>query len=118
MAEHVFHADDVDMAPARVAELQRAGEIQLIDVREDYEWEAGRLEGARHVELERVASEAPTIDRERPVVFYCRVGARSGMAANAFRRAGYDAYSMDGGITAWDGDGLPLEPADGTVADH
>jgi rhodanese-related sulfurtransferase len=52
------------------------------------------------------------------VVFYCRVGARSGMAANAFRRAGYDAYSMDGGITAWNEQGLPLEPADGSVADH
>ena len=40
------------------------------------------------------------------------------MAAQAFRRAGYDAYSMDGGITAWDEKGLPLEPADGTVAPH
>jgi rhodanese-related sulfurtransferase len=40
------------------------------------------------------------------------------MAADAFRRAGYDAYSMDGGITAWQERGLPLEPADGAVADH
>jgi len=118
MADHAFHADDVDVAPERVAELRGAGEIQLIDVREPYEWEAGRIEGARHVELERVASQAPTIDRERPVVFYCRLGARSGMAANAFRRAGYDAYSMDGGISAWADGGLPLEPDDGTVAEH
>ena len=51
-------------------------------------------------------------------MFYCRLGARSGMAANAFRRAGYDAYSMDGGITAWQERGLPLEPHDGAVADH
>ncbi len=118
MADHAFHADDVDVAPERVAELRGAGEIQLIDVREPYEWEAGRIEGARHVELERVASQAPTIDRERPVVFYCRLGARSGMAANAFRRAGYDAYSMDGGISAWADRGLPLEPDDGSVAEH
>jgi rhodanese-related sulfurtransferase len=117
MSDHAFHADDVDVPPEQVAELRDQG-VQLIDVREDYEWEAGRIAGARHVELERVASQAPTIDKERPVVFYCRLGARSGMAANAFRRAGYDAYSLDGGITAWAGRGLPLEPEDGAVADH
>ena len=118
MPDHAFHAVDVDVSPEWVRERHEAGEIQLVDVRETYEWEAGRLAGARHVELERVASQAPTIDKDTPVVFYCRLGARSGMAANAFRRAGYDAYSMDGGITAWDARGLPLEPADGTVADH
>ena len=117
MSDHAFHADDVDVPPEKVAELRDQG-VQLIDVREDYEWDAGRIAGARHVELERVAAQAPTIDKERPVVFYCRLGARSGMAANAFRRAGYDAYSLDGGITAWAGRGLPLEPDDGTVADH
>jgi rhodanese-related sulfurtransferase len=52
------------------------------------------------------------------VLFYCRLGARSGMAANAFRRAGFDAYSLDGGLTEWDRRGLPLDPPDGTVADH
>jgi len=118
MPDHAFHADDVDLSPEQVAELRDNGDVQLIDVREPYEWEAGRIAGARHVELERVAAQAPTIERERPVVFYCRIGARSGMAANAFRRAGYDAYSMDGGITAWAGRGLALEPDDGTVADH
>jgi rhodanese-related sulfurtransferase len=118
MTDHAFHADDVDLSPEKVAELRERGDVQLIDVREDYEWDAGRIGGARHVELERVASQAPTIDKERPVVFYCRLGARSGMAANAFRRAGYDAYSMDGGITAWAEKGMPLEPDDGTVADH
>jgi rhodanese-related sulfurtransferase len=110
--------DEVDVAPHWVRERHAAGDIQLIDVREPYEWDAGHLAGARHVELDRVASEASTIDKDKPVVFYCAVGARSGMAANAFRRAGYDAYSMDGGITAWDAQGLPLEPADGRVAGH
>jgi hydroxyacylglutathione hydrolase/adenylyltransferase/sulfurtransferase len=118
MADHAFHADDVDVAPEDVAARHEAGEIQLVDVRETYEWEAGRIAGARHVELERVASQAGTIDKERAVVFYCRLGARSGMAANAFRRAGYDAYSLDGGLEAWAERGLPLEPEDGQVADH
>jgi len=110
--------DEVDVAPEWVRERHEAGEIQLIDVREPYEWDAGHVGGARHIELDRVAGEASTIDRDKPVVFYCAVGSRSGMAATAFRRAGYDAYSMDGGITAWDAQGLPLEPADGQVAGH
>jgi hydroxyacylglutathione hydrolase/adenylyltransferase/sulfurtransferase len=116
--DHLFHAADVDVEPERVDELNRAGAIALVDVREPYEWEAGRISGARHVELERLASQAPTIDRDRPVVFYCRLGARSGMAANAFRRAGYEAYSMVGGLSAWAERGLPLEPDGGTVAPH
>ncbi len=40
------------------------------------------------------------------------------MAANAFRRAGYDAYTMSGGMVEWEALGLPLEPEDGHVADH
>ena len=112
------HPDGIGVDPERAKSLIERGEVQLVDVREPHEWDAGRIAGARHIELERLASEADSLDRERPVLFYCRLGARSGMAANAFRRAGYDAYSMDGGITAWDEKGLPLEPADGTVAPH
>ena len=115
---NAFRADDVDLDPERSRALIESGDVQLVDVREPAEWDAGRIAGARHVELERLASEADSIDRERPVLFYCRVGARSGMAANAFRRAGYDAYSMDGGLTEWDRRGWPLEPEGGTVADH
>jgi rhodanese-related sulfurtransferase len=115
---HPFHADDVDVDPDRAKRLIDAGDVQLVDVREQHEWDAGRIAGARHIELERVASEAGSLDPGRPLLFYCRLGARSGMAANAFRRAGYDAYSMDGGLTEWDRRGLPLEPEHGSVADH
>jgi rhodanese-related sulfurtransferase len=115
---NAFRADDVDVDPERARALIDRGEVQVVDVREPREWDAGRIAGARHVELERLASEADSIDRERPVLFYCRMGSRSGMAANAFRRAGYDAYSMAGGLLEWEQRGYPLEPEGGTVADH
>jgi rhodanese-related sulfurtransferase len=108
----------MDVEPERVAELQRQGTIQLIDVREDYEWDAGRIAGARHLPVSELTAQAETLHRETPVVFYCRVGGRSAMAASAFRRAGYDAYTMSGGMVEWEAQGLPLEPADGHVADH
>jgi rhodanese-related sulfurtransferase len=109
---------DIDVDPAEVDRRRRDGGVQLIDVREDDEWEAGRIAGARHVALGQVASQAESIDRDQHVVFYCRSGARSSMAADAFRRAGYDAYSMSGGLLAWAEQGLPLEPEDGEVAGH
>jgi len=117
MTEHASPGP-VDVTPAEVRARHARGEIQLVDVREDYEHAAGRIAGARHLELGRLAAEADTIERDRPVVFYCRVGARSAMAASAFRRAGWEAYSMAGGLEAWDRAELPLEPEDGHVADH
>ena len=113
-----FDDDSIEVGPEQAAELIRDGKVQLVDVREGYEVEAGRLAGSRHVELERLAAQAESIDRERPVLFYCRLGARSAMAASAFRRAGYDAYTLTGGLTAWHEQGLPIEPEDGHVADH
>lgn len=107
----------MDVAPEEVAELQRRGG-QLVDVREDYEWDAGRIPGARHVVLSSLMQQAGSIARETPVVFICRVGGRSTMAAQAFRRAGYDAYSLDGGMLAWAQRGLPMEPEGAVVADH
>jgi rhodanese-related sulfurtransferase len=52
------------------------------------------------------------------VVFYCRVGARSAMAADAFRNAGFDAHTLAGGLLAWVDAGLPLGPEGGHVAAH
>jgi rhodanese-related sulfurtransferase len=104
-----------ELTPAQVAEL---GEVQLVDVRTNAEWEAGHLAGARHVPLEQVGTVAGEIDQSQPVVFYCRVGERSALAAEAFRGAGFDAYTMAGGLVAWAEDGRPLEPEGGEVAQH
>src|SRR6188472_2523814 len=114
---HAFHADDIDVDADEVRAAFERGDIQLIDVREGYEYEAGRIAGSRHIELERLAAQAESIDRDRPVVFQCRLGARSAMATQAFRAAGYDAWSMAGGLQRWFDEGLPLEPDGGHVAD-
>src|SRR4051794_31421297 len=104
--------------PARAREMIESGEAQLIDVREPYEWEAGHIAQAVHIEMERVAARSDEIDRDRPVIFQCRLGARSALVSEAFRHTGYDAYNMAGGLKAWADAGLPLEPDDGHVADH
>ncbi|MGO9961267.1 MAG: rhodanese-like domain-containing protein [Solirubrobacteraceae bacterium] len=106
---------DSDYAPRQVADLLAAGAIQLIDVRQADEHEAGRIAGARLIELSRLSEEAATIDRSRPVVFYCRSGGRSAMAVEAFEQSGYEAHNMTGGLLDWQAAGLPLEPDDGFV---
>ena len=109
----------LELDTARVAELlEEQPDAQVIDVHEPYEREAGHIEGTRHIELPALAASADSIERERPVVFYCRVGSRSQMAAQAFRTSGFDAYSMAGGLVQWVAEGRPLWPADGYVADH
>ena len=111
--------DAIDLDPERVAAwLREDPPPQVIDVREPYEREAGHIEGTRHIELVQLTAEAATIDHERPVIFYCRVGSRSTMAAQALRAAGYEAYSMAGGLARWAREGLPLTPRDGRVAEH
>src|SRR4029077_12864731 len=105
---------EIEIAPERVAEwLAENPSLQVIDVRESYEREAGHIDGTRHIELVELSSAAASVERERAVVFYCRVGSRSAMAAQAFRASGFEAYSMQGGLTRWVQEGRPLSPADG-----
>ncbi len=107
----------LELDPAEVAARAQAGEIELIDVRRDYEHEAGHIAGSRHLEMNDLTAEAGSIPKDRPVVFYCRGGSRSAMAAEAFSQAGFDAHNMTGGITAWVAQELPLEPDGGVVAE-
>jgi rhodanese-related sulfurtransferase len=107
-----------ELPPETVASLLAEGAIQLVDVREPYEREAGHVDGSRHVPLAELTAAAPSLDPAVPIVFVCRVGARSAMAAWSFARAGYDAHNLDGGMVAWAASGLPLAPAGGHVADH
>ena len=104
---------DSDYTPQQVAELLETSDVQLIDVRQTYEHEAGRIAGDRLIELTQLGPQADTIDRDRPVVFYCRSGSRSAMATEAFRRSrlrrpqhgGRAARVARGGAAARAGDG-------------
>lgn len=110
---------EIEIDPERVAGwMGKEAGPQVIDVREPYEREAGHIAGTRHIALLELTAQAETVERERPVVFYCRVGGRSEMAAQAFRAAGYEAYSMSGGLRRWAEEKRPLSPEGGYVADH
>lgn len=70
-----------------------------------------------HIPLEQLSGRAAEVDRERPVIFGCRSGARSSFATQAFREAGFEAYNLAGGLQAWVDAGKPIEPSGGEVAE-
>ena len=104
----VGHAT-VDEIRARQARGER---FHLIDVREDREWDAGRVAGAVHLGkglLERDIERAVP-DADADIVLYCAGGYRSVLAADALARMGYARVtSMDGGFRAWTERGFPTE---------
>jgi len=104
------------LSPAEAKQMFDSGEAQLVDVRQDFEWEAGRIPGAVHIPLETLPARSGEIDRGRPVIFQCRSGARSAMATDAFRASGIEAFNLEGGLEAWVEQGLEIEPDDGSVA--
>lgn len=90
---------------------------QLVDVRADHEWDMGRIAGASHLTLAELAERISEIDKDRPVVLYCRGGNRSTMATEALAVEGYDAAKLSEGIVGWAAAGLPLEPEGAQVAE-
>jgi rhodanese-related sulfurtransferase len=103
---------DVGEAQKRVEEG-----AQLVDVRDDHEWEAGHIPGAAHIPLPELNERAGEIDRGRPVILYCRGGSRCAMATEALAAAGFDAAKLERGVVGWSEEGLPLEPEGGYVAE-
>ena len=106
-----------EVSPSQAQQLIESA-AQLVDVRTDAEYAAGHIAGALHVPLADVRSEAAGLDRDKPLVVYCRSGERSGMAADAFAASGWDAHSIEGGLLQWADEGLPLEPEGGSVAEN
>jgi rhodanese-related sulfurtransferase len=92
--------------------LERGEAFQLIDVREDHEWNAGHLPGALHLGkgiIERDV-EAKFPDQNAELVLYCGGGFRSALAADNLQKMGYTkVYSMDGGWRGWNDAKLPIE---------
>lgn len=94
------------------ADLEAGREFELIDTREDSEWESAHAGGATHLgkgiierDIERVVPDAST-----KIVLYCGGGYRSALAADALQKMGYgEVYSLAGGWRAWQAAGLPVE---------
>jgi rhodanese-related sulfurtransferase len=94
---------------------ERQAEVQIVDVREQPEWEAGRIEGSVLIHLnDLMAGRLESLDTSRPVVAVCRSGNRSEVASLMLRARGFEAYNMEGGVEAWVSAGFPFKTPDGS----
>lgn len=93
--------------------LRRTGEAgQLVDVREEHEWQAAHAAGAIHLSKGTIERdiEKTIPDKEARLVLYCGGGFRSALATDNLRKMGYsNVLSLDGGWRALEISGLPLE---------
>jgi sulfur-carrier protein adenylyltransferase/sulfurtransferase len=102
----------VEVTPRELqSRLSRGEELQLIDVREQFEWDIARIPGARLVPLATLPDVAETLDRDREVVVYCKGGSRSRAAASHLADAGFPRVTnLTGGILRWQAEVDPTLP--------
>jgi rhodanese-related sulfurtransferase len=89
-------------------------EVQVVDCREAYEWNAGRIEGSIHIPLNSILAGATgQLDAEKTTVVVCRSGNRSELATLMLRARGFEAFNLEHGLEEWADQGRPLTTPDG-----
>lgn len=89
--------------------IERGESCAVVDVREPMEFAGGHLGCARLIPLGELERRLGELNPEQPVVVVCRSGKRSAQGANLLQSKGFkDVRSLDGGLLAWEGAGLPL----------
>jgi hydroxyacylglutathione hydrolase len=103
-------ADEVEQA------LQ-TGAIELVDVRNSSEWEAGHIPGSRNLPLGRLAERLQEIPRDKPLVVHCQTGSRSRVAASLLRSHGFRRVAhLAGDFEDWSRSGRSVESAGAALA--
>jgi rhodanese-related sulfurtransferase len=102
---------DAEVSPKEAAALQSAKKALIVDVREDDEWQAQHIPGAIHIPLGQLENRLGELKSQHsPLIMQCRSGKRSAKAQATLKAAGFsDVYNMEGGLIAWQQQGLAVE---------
>ncbi len=87
-------------------------QLPVIDVREQHEWDAGHIEGARHLPLSQPVERLGEVP-EGQVLVVCKVGGRSAQAVAYLAQLGHDVVNLEGGMLEWEAAERPMVSADG-----
>ena len=99
-----------DLKLDEVRKLIDEGDYDIVDVREDWEWNKGHLPGARHVVLSSLLSNPAAQKIRDKTIFVCQSGERSSVASEMAVALGTkDVVNFRGGTKAWKDAGLPVE---------
>lgn len=88
--------------------MERAGALQLLDVREAFELREARVEWALHIPMHDLPARLSELDRGRPIAVLCRSGNRSAHVTDYLTSLGFEAHNVEGGIVRWARAGLPM----------
>lgn len=95
----------------QATQLINQGKAVIVDVREAAEFKAGHVRDARNIPLKELPTRMSELDKfkSRSVIVVCQAGVTSAKAAAQLKKAGFEqAVSLEGGIAAWQAQGLPL----------
>ena len=96
----------MSMQPSQAKDL--IGDAMFLDVREQHEWDAGHVEGSVHIPMGEIPMRVEELDRDDEIVVVCHLGQRSGVVSDWLNERGYKTQNLDGGLAAWQAEGLPL----------
>ena len=107
------YLDDHEVSVVRARGLVEADSAWLLDVRENYEWQAGHAPGAHHIPLADLETRQLELPETEQILVICHSGGRSRIATDALNRADYAAANVAGGMAAWQASGGAVVMADG-----
>ncbi len=97
----------IDVAMAN--DLRGRDDIIILDVREDYEFNAGHVPGAAWIPLGELPNRLDELPKDKTILAICRSGNRSGQATELLLQQGFDVHNVQGGMIAWGQAGLEVE---------
>jgi adenylyltransferase/sulfurtransferase len=109
-ADHAVHGslaaapatlDSTDIEPTELASRLTEKAVQLLDVREPWEWSLARIGQPHLLAMNALSTELDSLDRSRELIVYCHHGVRSHLAAEWLRAQGFRARNLAGGIDRW-----------------
>lgn len=93
-----------EMTAKEVQQRLEAGEsLNIIDVREVYEYQGGHIPGAVNIPLGLLPIRMNELSKDKPYIVVCLAGGRSAQATALLDQNGFDATNMIGGMSAWEG---------------
>ena len=97
------------LSTLQAIQLLNKSKVSIVDVRKSDEFSAGHLRDSKNIPIDDLDKRVGELDKSHPVLVVCQSGVRASRAAAEFRRVGFsEVYILDGGITEWRSQGLPV----------